>query len=136
MIACINPSAVYLEETLSTLSYATRTMSIKNKPILQVDSKSQIVMDLTRENELLKMENQYLREQLQRVTNGLPIDMPNFSPNKKNPKILPPLSSDKKNASSSQKMAPQSESRNESRDYQIELPINKVCFSYEVCHKK
>lgn len=37
MIACISPSAVYFEETLSTLKYATRTMNIKNKPIIQVD---------------------------------------------------------------------------------------------------
>jgi kinesin family protein 12 len=34
MIACISPSEVYQEETLSTLNYATRTMNIKNKPIL------------------------------------------------------------------------------------------------------
>ena len=36
MIACISPSAAYSEETLSTLKYATRTMNIKNKPIIQV----------------------------------------------------------------------------------------------------
>ncbi len=132
MIACINPSAVYLDETLSTLSYATRTMNIKNKPILQVDPKAQIVLDLQRENELLKAENQYLREQLQRVTNGLPIEIPDFSsPQKKSSKFLPPLSSDKKNASSSKKIANStnstySEVRTDSRDYQMELPVNKV----------
>ena len=31
-----------------------------------MDPKEQIIFNLTRENELLKMENQYLREQLQR----------------------------------------------------------------------
>jgi kinesin family protein 12 len=37
MIACISPSVVYFEETISTLNYATRTMNIKNKPVVQVD---------------------------------------------------------------------------------------------------
>ena len=34
MIACCTPSAKYYEETLSTLNYATRTMNIKNKPVI------------------------------------------------------------------------------------------------------
>mmetsp|Transcript_17279 Transcript_17279/g.15181 ORF Transcript_17279/g.15181 Transcript_17279/m.15181 type:complete len:89 (-) Transcript_17279:799-1065(-) len=34
MIACISPAHVYMEETLSTLNYATRTMNIKNKPVV------------------------------------------------------------------------------------------------------
>jgi hypothetical protein len=34
MIACISPSSVYADETISTLNYATRTMNIKNKPII------------------------------------------------------------------------------------------------------
>ena len=34
MIACISPSSVYIEETLSTLNYACRTMNIKNKPVI------------------------------------------------------------------------------------------------------
>ena len=37
MIACVSPSQVYLEETLSTLNYATRTMNIKNKPKVQME---------------------------------------------------------------------------------------------------
>ena len=39
MIACVSPSELYVEETISTLNYATRTMNIKNKPILQMDPK-------------------------------------------------------------------------------------------------
>jgi kinesin family member 12 len=114
MIACISPSYVYIEETISTLNYATRTMNIKNKP------KEQIIFNLNRENELLRMENAYLREQLQRVTNGMPIEIPDFMAGGK-PKQLPPLSSQSKNASS-KRLVP-----NESADdYQIELPVNKV----------
>jgi len=39
MIACVSPSDTYVDETISTLNYATRTMNIKNKPIIQVDAK-------------------------------------------------------------------------------------------------
>lgn len=39
MIACISPSQMYVDETISTLNYATRTMNIKNKPIIQMDEK-------------------------------------------------------------------------------------------------
>ena len=34
MIACVSPSNEYVDVTISTLNYATRTMNIKNKPIL------------------------------------------------------------------------------------------------------
>jgi kinesin family member 12 len=64
MIACISPSEVYLEETLSTLNYATRTMNIKNKPVIQMDAKEQIIFNLKREIQLLKMENEYLKEKI------------------------------------------------------------------------
>lgn len=39
IIACINPSVIYADETLSTLNYATRAMNIQNKPIIQVRKK-------------------------------------------------------------------------------------------------
>ena len=39
MIACVSPSHQWCEETISTLNYATRTMNIKNKPIIQMDAK-------------------------------------------------------------------------------------------------
>ena len=34
MIACVSPSGIYFEETLSTMNYAARTMNIKNKPVV------------------------------------------------------------------------------------------------------
>jgi kinesin family protein 12 len=49
MIACISPSNQYAEETLSTLSYAARAMNIKNKPVVQMDPKEQIIFNLKRE---------------------------------------------------------------------------------------
>jgi len=39
MIACVSPSEVYIDETVSTLNYATRTMNIKNKPVVMMDAK-------------------------------------------------------------------------------------------------
>jgi kinesin family protein 12 len=67
MIACVSPSDVYVEETMSTLNYATRTMNIKNKPVIQMDAKDQIIYNLRREIQLLKMENDYLKGKLYRV---------------------------------------------------------------------
>lgn len=37
MVACASPASVYFDETLSTLNYATRTMNIKNKPVVQME---------------------------------------------------------------------------------------------------
>jgi kinesin family protein 12 len=62
MIACVSPSNVYSDETVSTLNYATRTMNIKNKPIIQMDAKEQIIYNLKREIHLLRLENEYLKE--------------------------------------------------------------------------
>lgn len=64
MISCISPSDKYFDETLNTLNYATRTMNIKNKPVIQMDEKEQELMNLIRENELLRAENKYLKDQL------------------------------------------------------------------------
>lgn len=64
MIACVSPSDIYIDETMSTLNYATRTMNIKNKPVLQMDAKEQIIFNLRREIQLLRMENEYLKEKL------------------------------------------------------------------------
>ena len=64
MIACVSPSNAYFDETMSTLNYATRTMNIKNKPVIQMDEKEQIIFNLRREIQLLRMENGYLKEKL------------------------------------------------------------------------
>jgi kinesin family member 12 len=48
-------------------------MNIKNKPVLQMDAKEQIIFNLKREIQLLKMENDYLKEQVTRLNGGQPI---------------------------------------------------------------
>lgn len=73
MIACVSPSHMWTEETISTLNYATRTMNIKNKPIIQMDAKEQIIYNLKREIHLLKLENEYLKDTIYRLNGGKPI---------------------------------------------------------------
>ena len=74
MIACVSPSETYADETISTLNYATRTMNIKNKPIVQVDAKEQVIFNLKREVQLLQLENQYLKGQIMQLNGGLPVE--------------------------------------------------------------
>ncbi len=38
MIACCSPAAAAAEETLSTLTYATRAKNIRNRPIVQAST--------------------------------------------------------------------------------------------------
>lgn len=76
MIACISPSEVYADETLSTLNYATRTMNIKNKPIIKMDAKEQIKFNLKREIQLLRLQNNFLRQELSKLIGTSLIDMP------------------------------------------------------------
>jgi len=64
MIACCSPAAKYIEETMTTLQYATRAKSITNQPVLKVDAEQQLVASLRHENDVLRQENAYLRKQL------------------------------------------------------------------------
>jgi len=43
MIACVSPSDIDAEETLSTLRYAARARCIKNKPIVNEDPKDALL---------------------------------------------------------------------------------------------
>jgi kinesin family protein 12 len=104
MISCVSPSAVYYDETLNTLNYATRTMNVKNKPVIQMDDKSQSIYNLARENELLRMENQFLREQLQRAANGLSLEIPADFKGVMGPLALGGVNGQKRQASAGQRL--------------------------------
>lgn len=56
--------SLQVEETLSTLSYATRAKNIHNRPTVQYDPREAQISLLRREIELLRQENGLLREQL------------------------------------------------------------------------
>ncbi|KAG7377987.1 Kinesin- protein 12 [Phytophthora pseudosyringae] len=65
MIACVSPSAAALEDTLSTLNYATRAKNIRNQPAVQVDPIELELSNLRHENHVLRTENDALRLRLQ-----------------------------------------------------------------------
>jgi hypothetical protein len=46
MIACISPSDKFLEESISTLNYATRAANISNQPVKNIDPKIRIINEL------------------------------------------------------------------------------------------
>lgn len=54
MIACISPSDIDAEETLSTLRYAARARCIKNKPIVNEDPKDALLRQYQLELQRLK----------------------------------------------------------------------------------
>jgi hypothetical protein len=92
MVACVSPAAIYVDETASTLAYAARTMNIKNRPIVQIDGKEQVLFNLKREIQLLRLENEYLKDQLYKTTGGLPLDIGSrTSSSKSGSSKLPPL---------------------------------------------
>ncbi|DBA73314.1 TPA: hypothetical protein ACH3X1_011366 [Trebouxia sp. C0004] len=64
MIACCSPSSQHVEETLSTLSYATRAKNIRNKPMVALDPQEAQIAALKRELFLLRQENVWLRDQI------------------------------------------------------------------------
>lgn len=85
-----------------------------------MDAKDQIIHNLNTEIELLKVENQYLKEQLMRMNQGKPIEfldhLPTPTPNSKH-KTLPPLK-----ASGKEK---------EKGEQNAEIPINKIITEYQ-----
>ena len=137
MVACVSPASAYADETLSTLNYATRTMNIKNKPVVQMEEKDQIIYGLARERDLLRLENQYLREQIEKVSKGK-VNVPKYEPKKKE---LPPLNKGTKEASGK----PLSVSKVQEKDKtmsvkvidkshekaEIEVSLNKIVQEYE-----
>lgn len=55
MIAAVSPASDNYEETLSTLRYANRAKSIKNKPIINEDPKDALLRQYAEEIKNLKM---------------------------------------------------------------------------------
>jgi kinesin family protein 4/21/27 len=49
MIACISIAACNLDESINTLRYADRARKIKNKPIVNIDSKALEIIQLKKQ---------------------------------------------------------------------------------------
>ena len=79
-----------------------------------MDAKDQIIHNLNKEIELLKIENQYLKDQLLRLNQGKPIEFLDYitTPNGKH-KSLPPLNAAREEAQTA------------------EIPINKIITEYQ-----
>lgn len=88
MIACVSPSAVALDDSLSTLNYATRAKNIQNRPAVQVDPVEFALSNLRKENQALRAENEALRHRLQGVASNTALSGSNSSSRH----LLPPLS--------------------------------------------
>ena len=54
MVACLSPADNNYEETVSTLRYASRAKSIKNKPKINEDPKDSMLREYQSEIEKLK----------------------------------------------------------------------------------
>jgi hypothetical protein len=72
MIACVSPSATYSDETMSTLNYASRTMNIKNKPLVQMEGKDVPVARLKNQNNKFKLENEFLKNEFIKLLGMVP----------------------------------------------------------------
>ena len=57
MIACASPADTNLEETLSTVKYASRARNIKNKPKVNRDANSMLIEALEKKIAQLSCEN-------------------------------------------------------------------------------
>jgi hypothetical protein len=64
MIACLSPNDSFLEENLSTLTYATKASYITNQPVINDDPRSKVISDLKKQvknlNEELNKANQHI----------------------------------------------------------------------------
>ncbi|CAF0890601.1 unnamed protein product [Rotaria sp. Silwood1] len=69
MIACVSPSILCENESLSTLRYANRAKNIENVPLIKTDSKENVINRLKLEVRKLKDENHELRQKLGVQTN-------------------------------------------------------------------
>lgn len=81
IVACCSPGASAVDETLSTLNYATRAKHIVNKPIPHMDPHEGQIAALKGEIQLLRRENRLLRTHLG-ISEHVRIVGP---PNEKNP---------------------------------------------------
>jgi kinesin family protein 12 len=92
MIACVSPSVAALDDSLSTLNYATRAKNIQNRPAVQVDPVEFALSNLRKENQSLRAENEALRHRLRAVEISVGSNMTLSSSNTSSRHLLPPLS--------------------------------------------
>ncbi|KAJ6216438.1 hypothetical protein RDWZM_007595 [Blomia tropicalis] len=65
MIACVSPMKCDSQETISTLRYASRAKRVRMNPVVQMDPRELLILSLKREVRVLRVENNYLRQNYQ-----------------------------------------------------------------------
>ena len=75
MIACLSPSDAYLEENLSTLTYATKASFISNEPTKNEDPKTKLINELKQKVVSLQRELASANNHIQFLSNltGQPV---------------------------------------------------------------
>lgn len=85
MIACINPNDAFLEENISTLTYATKASFITNRPVVNDDPRLKAMQELKKQvhqlTEELDKANKHI-EFLSTLNEKLQPDSPPKSPKK------------------------------------------------------
>ncbi|KAJ3341447.1 hypothetical protein HDU93_004848 [Gonapodya sp. JEL0774] len=61
MIACVSPSSQQLTETIKTLRYASRAKRIRNRPVIVMDPREELILCLRKRVGELEEENRHLR---------------------------------------------------------------------------
>lgn len=61
MVTCISPAMVFAEESLNSLNYAQKAMNIRNRPVVRLDERQQLLHDLQTENAALRRELEVYR---------------------------------------------------------------------------
>jgi len=56
MIACINPNDQFIEENISTLTYATKASYITNQPVINDDPRNKLINQLRKQVKQLNEE--------------------------------------------------------------------------------
>ena len=70
MIACVSPANIYIDETLSTLYYASRARNIKNVPTKKINAKDRIIAQLLQEIQRLKSDNLKMKQYISTMGNN------------------------------------------------------------------
>eukprot|EP00158_Paraphelidium_tribonemae_P006245 Partr_v1_DN27744_c0_g1_i2_m67490 putative Kinesin family member len=75
MIACVSPATLNVNESLNTLRYAARAKRIKNRPVIQMDPREELILKLRNELKLVKTENEQLRQSVMVMSMGKDADV-------------------------------------------------------------
>ena len=79
MLACLSPADNNAEETLSTLRYANRAKSIKNKPKINEDPKDALIRQF--QEEIQRLKELLSQNQMQKSTSEISKSSENMQPN-------------------------------------------------------